>query len=171
LQLHAFEARLKGLRTKTNAAPTTQTCYAAAAPLLDRRMKWICALAAIAFYFTVTEWLRLTYVDLAPHGAIVIPLLRPFEQDGIVAISRPIGAQAKRLLALGDDENKKGDDRSPVVIYEDHARLGPAHNTYADIRNLGMGRFSCWRTQGFVFTANDNSDPNTNGRSYWAVLP
>jgi Cu/Ag efflux protein CusF len=33
-----------------------------------------------------------------------------------------------------------------------------------------MGRFSFGRRQGVVFTASDNSDANTNGRTYWAVL-
>jgi hypothetical protein len=57
------------------------------------------------------------------------------------------------------------------VIYENNVRLGPAHNSYEIIRDYGTGRFTFWRSSGFVFTASDNSDPNTNGRSYWAVLP
>jgi hypothetical protein len=88
---------------------------------------------------------------------------------GNVAVSNSIAAN--KLRDFADDENVKFDDRSPVVIYENSERLGPAHNAYEVIRDFGTGRFSFWRGSGFVFTASDNSDPNTNGRRYWAVLP
>ena len=135
----------------------------------NRRTGWIVGLAAIAAYFALAEWSRRSFVDLAPKGEVVIQLFRPFEERGNVAFSNL--AATKRLLAFADDENVESDSRSPVLIYENNKPLGPAHRSYADIREHGMGRFSFWRRLGFVFTASDNSDPNTNGRYYWAVLP
>jgi hypothetical protein len=135
----------------------------------NRRAGWIVGLAAITAYFALAEWSRRSFVDLAPKGKVVIQLFRPFEMQGKVAISNP--PATNKLLAFADDKNVENDRRSPIVIYENGKPLGPAHNTYAEIRDYGMGRFSFWRHQGFVFTASDNSDPNTNGRTYWAVLP
>ncbi len=135
----------------------------------NRRAGWIVGLTAIAAYFALAEWSRRSFVDLTPKGKVVIQLFRPFEMQGNVAISYPF--PTNKLLAFADDENVDHDRRSPVVIYENSKPLGPAHNPYAEIRDYGMGRFSFWRHQGFVFTASDNSDPNTNGRAYWAALP
>ena len=49
--------------------------------------------------------------------------------------------------------------------------MGPAHSGHADIRNLGAGRFSHWTsdggaTQSVRFSASNNSDPRSNGKSY-----
>lgn len=51
------------------------------------------------------------------------------------------------------------------------APLGPAHGNFADIGKLSHGRVSCWTGQGFGFSTGDGSDPNSNGRRYWAVVP
>ena len=58
--------------------------------------------------------------------------------------------------------------RSAFLVCENGYRLGPPHTIHADITNKGKGRFSHWLS-GFIFSASDNSDPNTNGKSYWAV--
>ena len=42
---------------------------------------------------------------------------------------------------------------------------GPAHSQEGDIRTQGAGRFSHWGTV-VIFSASDNSDPNTNGHRY-----
>ena len=56
--------------------------------------------------------------------------------------------------------------------------LGPARAQRAEVEDLGRGRFyhstvagapESWRY--VVFSTSDNSDPRTNGRSYWAVVP
>lgn len=135
----------------------------------NRRTKWIVGLAAIAAYFALAEWSRWSFTDLTPKGEVVIQLFRPFEVHGNVAFSNHAGTD--KLLAFADDEEAGDAGSSPVVIYENDKRLGPAHSSYADIRDQGMGRFAFWRRFGLVFTASDNSDPNTNGRYYWAVLP
>jgi len=44
------------------------------------------------------------------------------------------------------------------------------HTIHGDIAKQGSGRYSHWGNS-LVFSASDNSDPNTNGRSYWVVQP
>lgn len=131
--------------------------------------RWLLAvLILFAVYFPAGLWLRGAYVDPAPTGQTVIQILPPFERYGAAAIKRePFGLPPD----VGDREDVEGDARSQVVIYEDGTRLGPAHSTFAEIRDLGMGRFACWQHQGIAFSASDNSDPSTNGRRYWAVVP
>jgi pectate lyase len=46
--------------------------------------------------------------------------------------------------------------------------MGPAHSFHQEIRESGRGRFSHWGTD-LLFSTSDNSDPNTNGRSYQAI--
>ena len=139
-------------------------------PSWNNRTKWLCALAAAALYFALAGWSRYSFVDLAPKGRIVVQLTPPFDMDGHVAIGSSL-TDRERLQDFADDEHDEAAAmRSPVVLYENGRPLGPAHNNYADIRNLGMGRFAHWR-RGFVFTASDNSNPNTNKRVYWAVVP
>jgi hypothetical protein len=66
------------------------------------------------------------------------------------------------------------DSSSPIMLYEDDKPLGPAHATpRSEIGTLGHGRFSHWKGNFsvFVFSSSDNTDPRTNGRTYWAVKP
>lgn len=59
---------------------------------------------------------------------------------------------------------------SPIQLYEDGEPLGPGHAGHDDIRTLGRGRFSHWGPKVY-FSTSDNSDPNTNGRTYSVVPP
>jgi hypothetical protein len=56
-------------------------------------------------------------------------------------------------------------ENSTLLIYEDGRPLGPAHAQHDNIRKMGQGRFSHWG-EALYFSANDNSDPNTNGKHY-----
>ncbi len=80
-------------------------------------------------------------------------------------------ARDEKFANLADtfDNNR----RSSIEIYEDERRVGPPHSAHADVTKMGQGRYSHWRTNGafFVFSSSDNSDPQTNGRAYWAVKP
>lgn len=58
--------------------------------------------------------------------------------------------------------------RSPFVICEDSTPLGPANMDLSEIGRTGRGRFNHWASS-FIFSASDNTNPNTNGRSYLAV--
>jgi hypothetical protein len=140
-----------------------------ASMLAARKFRLIWGALAATVYFTAAIWLRGSFVDPTPEGRIVIQLIPPFERHKHAAVGQP--EQTQRLDAFGDDSEIEGDSRSPIMIYENGYRLGPAHSNFFEIYGLGGGRFAHWRGKGIAFSASDNSDPNTNGRSYWAVLP
>lgn len=50
-------------------------------------------------------------------------------------------------------------------LEEDGKPIGPCHALHADVAHLGEGRNSHWQGHLF-FSATDNSDPRSNGRSY-----
>ncbi len=70
---------------------------------------------------------------------------------------------------LADNENSE--TRSTLILFENGLQIGPAHSVHANIRSLGQGRFSHWsRPDGTAesvrFSATNNTDPRTNGKSY-----
>jgi hypothetical protein len=71
-------------------------------------------------------------------------------------------ANLEKLSALSDDVDWQG---SPVVLYENRVKLGTPHAVHQDIRDIGNGKYSCWNGV-LYFSTSDNSDPNTNGRTY-----
>ena len=60
--------------------------------------------------------------------------------------------------------------RSPLVVLEDERALGPAHASHSAIRAHGGGSYSHWHDRVFLSTS-DDSDPNSNGRRYLAIIP
>jgi hypothetical protein len=74
--------------------------------------------------------------------------------------------------SFGDTaDNNTNPNQSNLRLFENGIELGPAHATHDDIRNIGQGRFSHWsNTDGTAeairFSAKDNSDPRSNGKSY-----
>ena len=140
------------------------------------RWRWLLGILGLAIYSSLATWSRSAYDDPYARGRLVVRLERPFEQlgpsrFGVVARSWTTDIQ------LGDANSVQDLTRSTMVIYEDGRLLGPAHSTHTDVAQIGMGRFSHWQGQGFgqgqgfAFSASDNSDPNSNRRTYWAVLP
>lgn len=73
-----------------------------------------------------------------------------------------------QLADLGDTQISPRS--SPVRLQEDGKMIGEAHATHAHISTIGQGRFSHWESA-FYFSASDNSDPNSNGRTYSLVYP
>jgi len=69
------------------------------------------------------------------------------------------------LAHLGDCDRES---RSPLVLLEDGAPLGPGHTLHDDIRELGSGRYSHWGPN-LYFSTSDNSNPLANGRRYEIV--
>jgi hypothetical protein len=55
--------------------------------------------------------------------------------------------------------------RSELMLYEDDRILGLSHSLHEDVVRYGKGRFSHWG-QRLYFSTSDNSNPNTNGRTY-----
>jgi hypothetical protein len=141
----------------------------------NRPTKFACALVAAAAYLLVAHWLKISYVPpiiskIEPTVTGTKSLLRrPF----VRFLNSDFGviAQDKLFVSLADSADNN--ERSPIEIYEDDKRLEPAHSVHADVAKIGHGRFSHWRNDGaiFIFSSSDNSDPQTNGRAYWAVRP
>lgn len=59
---------------------------------------------------------------------------------------------------------------STVSILEDGNKIGPAHSTHEEVRRKGKGAYSHWEGVLYMSTS-DNSDPNSNNRTYHAVVP
>lgn len=95
--------------------------------------------------------------DMAPGNQA--ELKGPFGNERGLAWTISIPQHEK--IADGMDDN----NRSTLALYENGKPLGPAHSMHVDVRNVGKGAFSHWRTA-LIFSTSDNSDPNTNGRKY-----
>ncbi len=134
----------------------------------NQKNKTIAAVAALAIYFAFAGWAKLSWLEPVPRGRVVFRLERPFE------VYREHGVSCYQLrtepifesVTDTDDEPR----RSPLLIYEGNQPLGPAHSRIEDVGRLGQGRYSHTK-RGLVFSASDNTDVNTNNRTYWAVLP
>lgn len=133
------------------------------------RSTWsVCAIVAVAVYFSTALWLKRSHVEPPkPAGKLVIQLERPFFelQGSEIAFS----VRVPSLDHLSDTMELR--DRSPFLLYENMTPLGPPHTEHAEIVKHGRGRFSHWNDSGFIFSSSDGSSPRTNGRTYWAVVP
>lgn len=84
----------------------------------------------------------------------------PFAPDGGRAWYVALPPTLHRLT-----DNDREPSRSPLVLVENGAPLGPPHSLHKAIRDAGGGRYSFWKT-GLWFSVPDGSDPNRNGRIY-----
>jgi hypothetical protein len=66
-------------------------------------------------------------------------------------------------------DNQMSATRSTLLLLENDKLLGPAHASHDDIRRSGGGRYSHWGTN-LYFSTPDDTDPNTNGRTYRIVV-
>ncbi|MCK1416304.1 hypothetical protein IVB55_25720 [Bradyrhizobium sp. CW4] len=81
---------------------------------------------------------------------------------------RHYGGNAWQYLTLipgSASDSNDAQSRSRLELTEDHHPLGPAHSAHVDIAGKGNGRYSYWLSS-LIFSASDNSNPNTNGRAY-----
>ena len=129
----------------------------------DRVMKFRTWAVAVALVVLLLEG-RLLAVHgnypSCPYGER-IRMAMPFEKIGGQAWT--VSFPELEVLADNGSENQ-----SPIAICEENWALGPAHASLRDITEKGKGRFSHWRSD-LVFSPSDDSDPNTNGRSYLAI--
>lgn len=93
------------------------------------------------------------------RGSVVIELAGPFERYG----ERGWRRYLLEVDWLADRAWPPHD--SPVELFEDDRRLGPAHATLEEISTKGGGRYAHLGLSIF-FSTPDGSDPNTNGRRY-----
>lgn len=77
-------------------------------------------------------------------------------------------AAAPPSTALSD--TSEAPRQSTVFLFEDGRQLPRPHALHDDIDREGAGRFSHWGTA-IYFSTFDNSDPNSNGRTYAALTP
>lgn len=141
----------------------------------DKQTKLVCAVVGTITYFLVAHWLQLAYVAPAVSHAEPnvagekVLLRRPFAR--FVNSDFAVIARDEKFSGLADSADDN--ERSPIEIFEDEARLGPPHSVHEDVRAVGRGRYSHWRNNGaiFIFSSSDNSNPQTNGRAYWVVKP
>jgi hypothetical protein len=64
-----------------------------------------------------------------------------------------------------DSDDVSDPSRSCLALREDGVDLGPPHSAHQMIEQQGRGQFAHWAGE-FRFATSDNSDPNTNGRTY-----
>jgi hypothetical protein len=119
-----------------------------------------CAIVIVSF--VGTTFLLNYFAPRCPSG-VAYPLKPPFAKAGTGAA---YVAPAASLEALSDSSATP--TRSTYLVCENGHTLGPGHTGHVEIATKGQGRFSHWGTA-FIFSASDNSDPNTNGRAYLAV--
>lgn len=128
------------------------------------------ALAVYAIYLPVALWTGSFYVHIPrPPGMMAEPLQGFMESPG--HSYRVISYLLARFADASEDNM-----RSPVMLYEGLTPLGPARSYIRDVQGIGLGRFIFVRfgedpRSHVVISTSDNSDPNTNGRKYWLVLP
>ena len=135
---------------------------------------WALAVAGFAGYFALAVYLDRTHINLKPDGRVVIFLNPPFNHESGFAYwasQLRFGERARLVEIAADDPNNGSDVTSPIQVYEDQTPLGPGHSTFHAISKTGRGHFAYWNERGIYFSASDNTDPNKNGRRYWAVVP
>ena len=118
--------------------------------------------SAVIVVFWLTVAALNTFMPRCAHGSLAFRLTAPFQKysaDGD-AYMKP----APALTSAADTGQRP--TQSNYLVCENGYPLGPPHSLHTDIAGKGKGRFSHWVTAGFVFSASDNSDPNTNGRTY-----
>jgi hypothetical protein len=141
--------------------------------MISNRM-WTLTAAGFAGYFALAIYFDRTHVDLRPDGKVVIFLNPPFVHEGGSAywVSHLRFGEKSRLVQITADDPRNADDvASPIRVYEGQTPLGPGHSAFHAISKTGHGHFAHWNERGIYFSASDNTDPNTNGRQYWAVVP
>jgi hypothetical protein len=67
-------------------------------------------------------------------------------------------------------DSAESPNHSSVTVMEDSCMMGPSHALHELIRREGKGAFSHWM-DGIYLSTSDGSDPNLNGRSYFALAP
>lgn len=100
-------------------------------------------------------------------------LLRTYAvPEGSVVISAPFPVDDRSCFTflVPDEWTSDSDGRSTIRVLEDGQYLGPSGVSHDDVRTLGRGRFSHWGHK-LYFSTSDNTDPNTNGRTYSVVPP
>ena len=137
----------------------------------ERQTRSVLILSAIvlAIYFPFASMISSRVVSTPRPPGKAMRLLK-FQKMPEASLPGGGFAYFVRAYSEFEDSDPKA-QKSPVMLYENDRPLGPAHSDHYDIEAIGLGRYSHWKDLGLLFSASDNTDPNKNGRAYWAVIP
>jgi hypothetical protein len=142
--------RRRSLRPTTKAAITLLIAY---------------GIFLIAAYYVARDYVP----PQRPDGEIVEILHNPRHEGGFTYSER-----SYQLWRYADEN--QFEQHSPVLLYEELTPLGPARSRLEDVQRIGHGHYAFLGRPAFTykeifFSTSDNSDPRTNGRRYYLVLP
>jgi hypothetical protein len=63
------------------------------------------------------------------------------------------------------------EDPGRLELWENGRKLGPSNSALNDVVSYGKGRYLIERPLRITWSSSDNSNPMTNGRTYWIVSP
>lgn len=116
---------------------------------------------------TASDIVKVTVNNTTPPPTIGLPLnisdISP-DQGFAFYLRQDFGTSA---------DNAQNTAQSKLKLYENGVLLTPAHSSHADIRNIGLGRYSHWDNGSFAalwFSTSDNTDPRTNGKTYTYII-
>jgi MFS family permease len=124
---------------------------------MARARRWI--LCTLFLAIVVTTFFSV--VGAGSEAKLSVNSIRPIK--GYVYVGT-LPAFDPLFIDDGSDSNEHP-SRSHGMLYESGARLGPSHSLHAQIKTIGLGRYSHWKGV-LYFSTSDNSDPFQNGRSY-----
>jgi hypothetical protein len=132
--------------------------------------------ALFVVYLPLAFWLDASYVrdpNYPPSSAGTNVRINPSE----MIAQGPFAATIRDNVGMFESVGDAGEvsNVSPVLMFENSKQLGPAHSSVADIVDKGQGRYRHYRGSGrgawITWSSSDNSNPMTNGRTYWVVKP
>ncbi|TYL84588.1 hypothetical protein [Bradyrhizobium cytisi] len=126
------------------------------APSLTLSQALKAIIVVLAIYFPVAIHLHYSYIP-QPDLPKSAQLSGPFQRVNETAWHADL---PPKLDAIADVN--WGPSRSTLVVLENGHPLGPPHARW----HATNGSYWHWRGEGLVFSASDNSDPNSNGRTY-----
>jgi hypothetical protein len=95
----------------------------------------------------------------------------PFRPEGSFGWMIDLSCSPFLAVIEGGADTYYDTTRSRVRLSENGQRLGPPHSLHAHIREQGNGLYSHWAPPHYMlFSTSDNSDPNTNGKTYTITL-
>ena len=152
---HEFSSQIRGKESKFMLK--VDAFDIAITPILDRIFDQM----QLSFIMTVVSRKSESHDNF--DASQVIPLKKPFHKEQGVAW------QAVLYEYASTADNIEHPHRSELILLEDGKPLWFRHIPHDEIRKIGKGRYSHWE-EGLIFSTTDNSDPNTNGRTYQIVF-
>lgn len=130
---------------------------------MTERLGRALALVGIAACLTVAGCGKSTHKSEGASGAASPAAAAP----DVIALAPPFQKESGYAWIVPTHINPA---TRKLRVFEDGKELGPGDAMHADIRATGKGAYSHWdaKANGFAvyFSTSDNSDPNTNGRTY-----